>query len=89
MKKTNIREKIYDIVEDGCDWEAKYIYEKADSIIKIFLDSLPKEFTLAEINQIMSYIEDRQREGWYYGNRKHFEKREINILNKLKERMGK
>jgi hypothetical protein len=30
---------------------------------------------LTHFAQLMQYLEDRDREGWYYGNRKQFEKR--------------
>jgi len=29
--------------------------------------------------QMLSYVEDREREGWYYGNYEHFEIRHIEI----------
>jgi hypothetical protein len=29
----------------------------------------------AHLNQLYSYIENREREGWYYGNKKQFENR--------------
>lgn len=38
-----------------------------------------------EIEQMRIYIETRQREGWYYGNKKHFEKREKRILEWLSQ----
>ena len=41
--------------------------------------------TKAEYVQLMSYIEDRDIEGWYYGNKKHFENRHKSIINKLKK----
>lgn len=42
------------------------------------------EFTLAEIKQLFSYCRERDREGWYWGNRGYFERRHKSILSKLK-----
>lgn len=35
----------------------------------------------AHLQQLLSYVEEREREGWYFGNREQFEKRH----NELKE----
>lgn len=43
------------------------------------------KLTKTEFAQIREYIEDRQREGWYYGNKKHFEKREKRIIEWLSQ----
>jgi len=40
--------------------------------------------TDAERNQLRSYLEERDREGWYYGNREQFERRHL----RLKELLG-
>ena len=42
------------------------------------------KFTPTEVSQLLSYCEDVEREGWYYGNREQFNKRHKNIVNKLK-----
>lgn len=41
------------------------------------------EFTKAELAQLLSYVENRERTNWYYGVRKHFEKRHISIKEKI------
>lgn len=41
------------------------------------------KLTLAEINQLLAYCEERDRDGWYYGVREHFEKRHESIVKKL------
>lgn len=33
----------------------------------------------AHLQQLLNYIEDRDREGWYYGNKDQFEKRHIEL----------
>ena len=38
-------------------------------------ESITKNLRLAHINQLYAYIQERERDGWYYGNKKHFEKR--------------
>jgi len=38
---------------------------------------------IAHINQLMAYAENRDRDGWYYGNREQFEKRHLEILEFL------
>lgn len=37
----------------------------------------------AEMNQLLSYITQREKDGWYVGNKKQFIEREKNILIKL------
>lgn len=39
--------------------------------------------TKSEVNQILSMIEERRRQGWYYDNPEYFNKREQSIINKL------
>lgn len=39
---------------------------------------------IAHINQLLAYVENRDREGWYYGNREQFEKRHREILEFLR-----
>ena len=41
------------------------------------------ELTRTEIDQLLSYAMQRDRDGWYYGPRKHFEKRHQAILDAL------
>lgn len=33
----------------------------------------------SELAQLMQYIENREYEGWYYGNKQHYEKRHAKI----------
>ena len=40
----------------------------------------------AHLTQLAAYIRDRDDDGWYYGNREHFEKRHADLL-KLAERL--
>jgi len=42
-----------------------------------------EKFTKTEIQQIESYARERERVGWYYGNKEQFEKRHQSIINKL------
>lgn len=37
----------------------------------------------SEINHLLVLIESREQEGWYFGNKSFFEKREQTIKNKL------
>ena len=39
--------------------------------------------TKTELEQLLSYVEDREREGWYYGNKEQFEKRHANIKKEI------
>ena len=41
------------------------------------------ELTEAELAQLISYCEQREGEGWYYGNKEQFEKRHREIIRKL------
>ena len=45
--------------------------------------------TWAELNQLLSYVDTAEQEGWYYGHRPSFEQRHLNIkqwlLDQLKE----
>jgi len=34
---------------------------------------------IAHFRQLLSYIEECEREKWYYGNKKHFEKRHSDL----------
>ena len=43
------------------------------------------KLTQAEAEQIRFMIRSRQREGWYLGNKEHFEKREEYILKLLND----
>lgn len=40
-------------------------------------------FSPAEIHQILSYMDERDRTGWYYGRKDYFEARHENIKQKL------
>jgi hypothetical protein len=40
-------------------------------------------FTMAEINQLLAYVSDRERTGWYYGHKGQFEQRHKRIAEKL------
>jgi len=42
-------------------------------------------FTNAEINQIESYMNNRDDEGWYFAPKDQFEKRHQSIRQKLKK----
>lgn len=41
------------------------------------------KLTSTELNQLMSYVLDREQVGWYYGNKEQFEKRHQNIKKEL------
>ena len=41
------------------------------------------EFTDAEVNQLYSYADAREIEGWYSGNKSHFEQRHKRIMEEL------
>lgn len=43
------------------------------------------ELTKTELNYILNLVYDNIREGWYYGNKKQFEKMQSKLLNKLLE----
>ena len=43
-----------------------------------------KEFTKAELNHLLYLIEANEREGWYWGNEKHYWKRSSLLKEKLK-----
>ena len=46
------------------------------------------ELTVAELNQLMAYVNDRETGhdcGWYYGNKEQFERRHDEIKRKLNE----
>jgi hypothetical protein len=36
-----------------------------------------------ELQQLISYVYDREQVGWYYGNKENFEKRHENIKREL------
>ena len=42
-----------------------------------------KVFTVPEAIQLLGYCEERQRQGYYYGNKKHYDKRHESIVSKL------
>ena len=39
--------------------------------------------TEAEIQQLLAYLEDRDRTGWFYGSRQYFEARHTALKTKL------
>jgi hypothetical protein len=41
------------------------------------------KFTKSELNQLLSYVENRERTNWYYGIYNHFEKRHLSIKEKI------
>lgn len=41
------------------------------------------ELTKTELNYILNLVYDNIRQGWYYGNKKQFEKMQSKLLNKL------
>lgn len=43
------------------------------------------ELTIAEMGQLLTYVEDRDREGWYYGRKDCFEKRHNVIVEKIRK----
>ena len=45
------------------------------------------KLTTTELEQLMSYVEDRESVGWYYGNKTQFEKRHQNIKRELESLM--
>lgn len=47
------------------------------------------ELRQKEILQLISYAEHRDREGWYYGPKKHFEARHERIVQWLQEQFEK
>jgi len=42
-----------------------------------------KKLKWTEIRQLLSYAKERERIGWYYGNKAQFEKRHENIIKIL------
>ena len=43
------------------------------------------ELTKTELNYVLNLVYDNIREGWYYGNKKQFEKMQSKFLDKLLE----
>lgn len=43
------------------------------------------ELTKIELNYMLNLVYENIREGWYYGNKKQFEKMRSKLLNKLLE----
>ena len=41
------------------------------------------KLTGTELEQLMTYVLDREQIGWYYGNKEQFEKRHQNIKKEL------
>lgn len=42
----------------------------------------------AEITQLLLYAKEREYDGWYYGNKKQFEKRHKKIIDYLRICLG-
>ena len=42
-----------------------------------------KELRRAHFTQLLAYVTNREREGWYYGNRSQFEKRHSDLIKWL------
>ena len=43
------------------------------------------KLTLTELEQLMTYVLNREQVGWYYGNKAQFEKRHENIKRELEQ----
>ena len=41
------------------------------------------KLTKTELKQLLSYCNDVQEQGWYYGNKEQFEKRHFEITTQL------
>jgi hypothetical protein len=41
------------------------------------------KLSATELDQLISYVYDREQVGWYYGNKAQFEKRHENIKREL------
>ena len=44
------------------------------------------DLSVTELRQLLEYARVREDEGWYYGNKKHFEERHRHIVQVLLER---
>ena len=42
-------------------------------------------FSRLELQQLLSYCEERDKDGWYYGSKKQFEKRHIDMKTQIEE----
>ena len=42
------------------------------------------KFKRTELQQLLSYCEERNRQGWFYGNKEQFEKRHFEIETQIK-----
>ena len=42
-----------------------------------------RTFTMGEISHIVNVLMENEREGWYYGNKEQYWKRQQSILDKL------
>lgn len=66
----------------------KEMLELTDKVRKVILKEEKrytiKEFTKAELNHLLYLIEANEREGWYWGNEKHYWKRSSLLKEKLK-----
>ena len=63
----------------------EFISQALNETIRAVCEELGMEtlFTKAELDQLISYAEHRDRDGWYYGPKAYFEKRHESILAKL------
>ena len=48
-----------------------------------------KPLTRAKIDQLMAYLNHRDESGWFYGDKKQFEKRHIEIKHWLHDALEK
>jgi hypothetical protein len=63
---------------------------------KVLIENIPTTgLSIAHFKQLMSYLEDRDMQEWYYGNRKQFKKRHeelrkwvTNTINLLDSKNG-
>lgn len=55
-------------------------HDRTESLLPVSPASLSSGLTLTHLRQIESYIIDRGSRGWYYGNKKLFEKRHNDLI---------
>lgn len=75
--------------QSGGKWKLRCkedVEDQVNQLLSLLEKTCNEErFTKTELEQLYSYCEDREREGWYYGNKKQFENRHESIKKKLKE----
>jgi len=62
--------------------------KRASEAVQAFGEKVLK-LKRTEWQQLLSYIEDRERDGWYYGNKAQFEKRHEHIKSVITSLMEK